>query len=278
MAPKRNIVWLASYPKSGNTWMRIFLANYLFNPDTPMPINQVHRIGIGDAVPKTYAKVADRPIDPSDPRQTVALRPRVLASIAGNNADINFVKTHNARTKAFGVDLIPAHLTHSAIYIMRHPLDVACSFARHYAQTIEETIAAFDRADHSIIGDSNSVPQFLGSWAEHVRGWTRHRDFPVLLLRYEDLLARPHEEFARVVQHIGAPMDEERLDRAVRFSSFDEVSAQEAKHGFIERSPGSERFFHSGGSGAWRDTVPDALASRFAAANAKAMSLRGYAA
>ena len=53
---KQSIIWLASYPKSGNTWTRMFLANYLVNGDHPVPITQVHRFGMGDAITKTYAK------------------------------------------------------------------------------------------------------------------------------------------------------------------------------------------------------------------------------
>ena len=52
---KKSIVWLASYPKSGNTWTRIFLANYLMNADSPVPINEVHRFGMGDSITRTYA-------------------------------------------------------------------------------------------------------------------------------------------------------------------------------------------------------------------------------
>ena len=59
--PRKTIVWIASYPKSGNTWTRIFLANYLFDRKTPMPINQVHRLGMGDSIEKMYRMAADSP-------------------------------------------------------------------------------------------------------------------------------------------------------------------------------------------------------------------------
>ncbi|MEL7174764.1 MAG: hypothetical protein AAFN05_17580, partial [Pseudomonadota bacterium] len=93
-AAKKALYWLASYPKSGNTWTRIFLANYLFDRKTPMPINQVHRIGMGDAIPKAYAPFAVRPFNPADQLQALEIRPRFLNSLASGDADLMFVKTH----------------------------------------------------------------------------------------------------------------------------------------------------------------------------------------
>ncbi|MEL6197190.1 MAG: sulfotransferase domain-containing protein [Pseudomonadota bacterium] len=275
--PKKNLVWLASFPKSGNTWTRVFLANYLLNRETPMPINEVHRLGMGDSVPAAYAKIsAPVPFDPTSLEQSLALRPRMLAAIAANGADVNFVKTHNANERAFGQALVPKAMTKSAVYIVRHPLDVACSYARHYGMTVEKAVKAMNRPDNIILGDPGNVPQYLGSWAGHVRSWTRHRDFPVLLLRYEDMIEDPETAFGRLLTHIGVPPDAERLTRAIGFSSFDEVARQEREGGFVEKSQHGDRFFHSGGSGKWRDQVPDAVAAQFAEANAKAMKARGY--
>ena len=103
MSAPKSIIWLASYPKSGNTWTRIFLANYLMNSDKPVPINQVHRFGMGDSIPRMYQMVAGRQIDVRDYQETLKLRDKVLAGIVANKADVNFVKTHNVRAEAFGV-------------------------------------------------------------------------------------------------------------------------------------------------------------------------------
>jgi hypothetical protein len=144
--------------------------------------------------------------------------------------------------------------------------------------TPEQALEAMGREDNTIVGNDASVPQYLGSWAGHVRGWTRHRDFPVVTLRYEDLLADPKSGFARVLKLIGLPLDEERLERAVRFSAFEELSRQESEGGFVEKSPSAERFFHAGGSGRWREALPAEAVAAFVAANRKAMDARGYAA
>lgn len=261
-APRKSIVWLASYPKSGNTWLRVFLANYLLDRKTPMPINEVHRIGMGDAVEKAYRMVAAGPFDVTDPRQAVALRPKVLRRVVANGAQVNFLKTHNCRSKAFGVELIPAPLTRSAIYILRNPLDMVLSYARHYGDTPEAAATAIGRADNTIAGGAGAVPQFLGSWSDHVRGWTRCRDFPVLVLRYEDMVADPEAAFARALEHIGVPPDADRLARAVRFSSFDELKRQEETSGFVERPAQGGPFFGVGQAGVWREKLAAEVAAR----------------
>ena len=273
---RKSIVWLASYPKSGNTWLRLFLANYLLNRETPLPINEVQRIGLGDALEPAYRAVAGRPFDVADPRQSLALRPRVLERIVANGAAVNFLKTHNCRAKAFGVELIPPQLTRSAIYIVRNPLDMVLSYARHYGHTPEFAAVAIGRSDNAVAGGGGTVAQYLGSWSDHVRGWAHCRDFPVLVLRYEDMTADPEAAFAGALEHIGVPVDADRLARAVRFSSFEELSRQEETGGFIERSAHGGRFFHSGRAGAWREALPAEAAERIRREHGRVMREFGY--
>ncbi len=276
MDHRKSIVWLASYPKSGNTWLRVFLANYLFNRTSPMPINEVHRIGLSDSGEGVYRRVARERFAIADYRKTLALRPEVLRRIVANGAQVNLIKTHNCRSKAFGVELIPAHLTRSAIYILRNPLDMVLSYARHYGQTPEFAAEAIGRSDNAVAGGHGSVTQFLGDWSDHVRGWTRCRDFPVLVLRYEDLTADAEAAFSRVLQHIGVPVDSERLARAVRLSSFEELRRQEEATGFVEQSAHGARFFHSGKSGAWRDALAPEAVDRIRRDHGRVMREFGY--
>ncbi|MEM9783750.1 MAG: sulfotransferase domain-containing protein, partial [Pseudomonadota bacterium] len=209
-------------------------------------------------------------------QRCLALRQRVLDAMAGSGAKVNFVKTHNARTKAFGIDLIPDHITRSAVYILRHPFDVAMSYARHYAVTPDQALQAMTKPTHVIAGDRAAVPQYLGVWAEHVRSWSRARGFPVLIIRYEDMLRDPRVVFAKVLEHLGFSVDVERLERAVVFSSFDELKRQEDATGFIEQSANGGAFFHSGGAGTWQGAIEAAAAARFSTAYAKTLTHHGY--
>lgn len=273
---KKSIVWLASYPKSGNTWTRIFLANYLTNAKDPVPINQVHKFGMGDSIPKTYRMVGGANVDTMNVNVTLGLRDRVLQGIVANNADVNLVKTHNINKPALGTDLIPAKFTRSAIYIMRNPLDLVLSYARHYGMSIDDTVTAISHPDHVNQPDETTVFQFLGSWSDHVESWTKATPFPTCVLRYEDMLTDPHGAFTKVLQNIGVPVEPERLDRAVKHSSFKEVSRQEKKDGFAERSRHSERFFSKGTSDNWKTELTEEQVSKIRKAHRKVMKKHGY--
>ncbi|MEM7597098.1 MAG: sulfotransferase domain-containing protein [Pseudomonadota bacterium] len=273
---KKSIIWLASYPKSGNTWTRIFLANYLMNADHPVPINQVHRFGMGDTITKTYQMVAGGPFDLQNHDVILKLRDRVLRGIVGNNADVNFVKTHNIRSKAFGVDLIPPQFTRSAVYIMRDPRDVVLSYARHFGMTHAQTVEAVSSKDNTTVSDQSTVFQYLGSWSEHVNSWTKNKVFPTLVLRYEDLQTKPEESFSSLLKHIGIPVDEKRLDKAIGFSSFKELSKQESEDGFAEASVKSDAFFSKGTSGQWVDELDADLALETRKKHEAVMKKFGY--
>ncbi|MFU1478869.1 sulfotransferase domain-containing protein [Roseovarius sp. C7] len=275
---KKSIVWLASYPKSGNTWTRIFLANYLANRDTPLSINQAHRFCMGDTIAKTYAMVAGGPVETTNLDQMLGLRPRVLQSIVANNADVNFVKTHNINGTAdarFG-PLIPDQLTRSAIYIMRNPLDMVLSYARHYGMTHTDAVEHVCHKDNANQPDAQTVAQYLGSWSDHVQSWADKPKFPTLVLRYEDMLDDPTAEFTKVLNHIGIPVDADRLARAIKFASFKELAKQEETGGFVEKPAQAEKFFARGEKGQWQSELAPELVTKMRRAHKKTMKQYGY--
>ena len=271
---KRNIVWLASYPKSGNTWVRLFLANYLLNRDAPVSINEIHRIALGDSLLAAYQRVARRQIDARDERAVLDLRKRVLIGLSGD-ADISLVKTHNQNTVVGGYRLIAPELTRLAVYIVRNPLDMLISYAHHYGMSCKLTAEAISAPGNHIVADANNVVQYLGTWSDHVRGWRNTRDFPVMTMRYEDMIERPLDEFRRLLSRMKVPIDDDRLERAIRFSSFDEARGQEDDGGFRERSRHAERFFRAGTAGQWRD-LPSEVVDRVVECHQPAMKQLGY--
>ena len=273
---RKNLVWLASYPKSGNTWLRIFLGNYLRNQQTPMPINQVHRLGATDAAVETYRRVAKGGFNAADPLQALQLRGPVLKWLASNDADVIFVKTHAIKSTLFEVEMIPAALSRSAIYILRNPLDMVVSYARHFDRTPEQAAAAVSRAGTVIAANEKSVKQYIGNWSDHVTSWTTARDLPVLVLRYEDMQGDPQAAFRKVLKHIGVPVDNRQLERAVHFSAFDEMQKQEAADDFLEHANKRERFFHTGRSGQWQGVLPEATIAMIHAEHGDVMRSFGY--
>ena len=70
----KSLLWLASYPKSGNTWLRAFLSNYIWDPAEPVPVNDLGKLGTTDSATEFYMKLARGRLDVSSPVQTTSLR------------------------------------------------------------------------------------------------------------------------------------------------------------------------------------------------------------
>jgi hypothetical protein len=207
-----------------------------------------------------YHAVAGRKLDLNRVALTLQYRHKVLRGIVNNNADINLVKTHNARVTAYEVELIPEKFTRASIYIMRNPLDMVLSYARHYRMTHEVAVERITHPENANLPVETSVADFLGTWEGHVRSWVKYAPWPQLVLRYEDLLEDPETHFSKALELIGVPVDPERLQRAIRFSSFDELSRQEEQSGFIEKPKESEKFFGKGQKDQWKTDLDPALA------------------
>jgi len=272
----KNIVWLASYPKSGNTWLRLFLANYLSGQAQPVPINKIDRFSTGDSVVNLYKSVIGANFDSGDDHASLLGREPVLRRLSENGADVNLVKTHNRNGRVQQVRLIPPQLTRRAIYILRNPLDMLVSYADHYG--VDPTRAVREIADenNTVLPSTVTVRQFTGNWSKHVASWTGSTKFPVTVMRYEDILADPGKAFATVIRDIGAPVDQARVDAAIAAASFDEASKQEADQGFIERSPSSRRFFRSGRSGEGRAKLSPEIIDRVTTDHGDMMTKFGY--
>lgn len=271
------LAWIASYPKSGNTWMRLFLANYLVGGQSPLPINQVHRFICFDATAQIYESAGLPAFDPVTQAEAGwAGRGQMLHWIA-SRADLTFIKTHMPRGEFLGQQLIPNALTRAALYIVRDPRDVAVSYSRHFGTTPERAAAVLGERDTVVRPNAKSIAQPIGDWSGHAAGWTRpEASAPALWIRYEDMLARPDETFAQTVRHFGLPVDDSRLRRAIAFSSFEELQRQEALSGFKEHPKLRQPFFHTGEVGQWTNLLPTDAARRIETEHAEQMERFGY--
>lgn len=272
----RRIVWVASYPKSGNTWARAILANYLANAATPLTLDEMTKYSTGDAIARFYDKAAGMTVDRQNFPLVLSLRDRVLQGIVAGGADAYLVKTHSARTAYLGVDLIPPRLSRSAIYILRNPLDMVVSSARHYGVSLERAVEIIGTHNKVLAPSDKVMPVLQGSWSEHVQSWTSFAGFPVVVLKYEDMLAHPHDSFGKMLMHLGIPIDQERLDKAIRFSSFKELKKQEKKTGFVEKPKHAKSFFASGKSDQWKSALSPDLVERIWSDHGDTMKQFGY--
>lgn len=276
----RKIVWLASYPKSGNTWFRVFLSNLLSESDQPADINNLHATPIASSRElfdeATGLSSAELTLDEID-----ILRPGVYSYAARNSKEILFQKVHDAwLLTSTGKAMFNLDVTRAVIYFIRNPLDVAISFSNHLNKSLEQTVGVM--ADNSYAFNSSQnklhiqLRQRLLSWSNHVKSWVDESDLPVLVIRYEDMKSDPFNTFSKAIDFIGISKSEQSIRRAIQFSDFKEIQKQEAEKGFKEKPAKVKTFFRKGIAGAWKDEMPEDLVKQICTDHAEIMKRFGY--
>jgi len=271
-----NIVWLASYPKSGNTWVRAFLANLVANRADPVPLDELARYAEDEANPELFSMLAGKPSTQLDIGEIAELRPQVHAAIAQRAQGTRFVKTHNMAGSFDGHPLHNWQVSAGAVCVVRNPLDVAVSMTHHFGLTIDEAIERLGDENVATVNDALFVSQVLGSWSMHVKGWADMANASVLVLRYEDLLDKPAKQFAKIAKLVGLGQDRNRVERAMKHAGFQSLSSMEKKHGFVEASDKGARFFRKGRVNEWRETLGREHAQRVIDAHREQMQRFGY--
>ncbi len=256
------IVWIASHPKSGNTWVRIFLANLLAKRRTPIDITAAKQYCASEANPNWYRPLSPKPLAELTDAEIAALRPCVQAHIARTAKRFTLLKTHSFLGIYRDHPLISMEATAGAIYIVRDPRDVAISAMSNFGLSLDETISAMTRPVHSGSPAEVQIYEVSESWSNHIKSWTQIPNPRMLVVRYEDMLARPRKTFGAIPRVLDLDGDPELVKRAIKFSSFKDVSAQERAGGFTERSKHADRFFVSGRGGGWRKTLTPAQAKQ----------------
>jgi hypothetical protein len=276
----RRINWLASYPKSGNTWFRVFLINLLRDKDEPADINELPEITVASSRRLFDDNVG---IESSDLThdEVDRLRPDLYRQLSDDAADPFFLKIHDAYSLVEdGVPLVPVDATRRVLYFIRNPLDIAVSFAHHSGVDIEEAIRRINDESFCFCDEPDrlgiQLRQRLSSWSGHVRGWTEAPDLELYVMRYEDMSACPADTFAEALRFVGIEASSARLEKALRFSDFNELRRQEQGSGFAEKPASCPSFFHRGGAGAWKQALDNRQAQRIIDTHGSAMERFGY--
>lgn len=271
------LIWLASYPKSGNTWMRSFLHNLFRNSQEPVDINEITDFCIGDSGAHWYTRRAGgKAVKDMTPEEINRLRPLVHRDFTTVFPDSVFVKTHNYLGEWGGVPLHTMDVTAGGIYVLRNPLDVVISVSHHFGETIDEAVEHLANDAMVTGGNESHVLEVHRSWSTHVKSWTEHPSPQLLVLRYEDLLHKPRKHFKQVANFLGLKPSAERLERAIRNSSFKTLKAIEEKKGFKERSKKAESFFREGRAEQWREVLTPDQVRRIIADHYVQMERFGY--
>ena len=271
------IVWLASYPKSGNTWLRAVLTHYLRNGGERGPKGECgsHGERVSHGEPASINTLLGRPLasdrktfdelvelDSSDltPDEVLHYQPSFRESLAEALPPPAFVKTHDAYLRLPGGGMLfPKAATAGVIYLVRNPLDVAVSYAHHLNRSIDDTVAWM--ADQSACEGSvphrltTRLPEPLTTWSGHVSSWLDQTELPLHVARYEDLLEDSLAGFGAIVRFAGLDRDGARLARAVARAAFPRLRAEEEAFGFIDKQPTAPSFFRAGVAGSWRSAL-----------------------
>jgi len=276
----KTLVWLASYPKSGNTWVRLFLTAYCAHDHCELDINDID-VSLHAGNRDLFDRVIGLEASELTPAEIDRYRPAVYRQLAIEAEEPLFLKVHDCwRHNADDAAIFPGEATAAAIYIVRDPRGVAPSFASHYNLSLDAAIERMAKVEFGIAARtdrlSSQIHQRIGSWSQHVTSWLDQGELPIHLVRYEDLHAAPEETFARILQAAGLAMEPDRLAAALASSRFERLQAQEVQTGFKERRAGSPAFFRRGQAESWREELTEAQVERIIAVHGSVMQRLGY--
>ena len=232
------IIWLASYPKSGNTWLRSLIASYFYSNNGSFNFKLLDNI---DQFPSPqFFKNYEDPL--SEPEATSNFWINEQEKI-NKEKKIRFLKTHNALCKINSNSFTDEKNTIGAIYIVRDPRNLITSLAHHYQIDQNEAFNFMVNKKKALIEKSNN--KFVGfvpilSWDLHLESWINCKKFPILVIRYEDLLTSAFDTFKKVITFINMlspisnKLDEIKISQSINSCSFDKLEKLEKNNGFHE--------------------------------------------
>ena len=250
--------YLASYPKSGNTWCRAFVSELIRLKNCDSSLEQT--LSLNKDL-NTGSSIASRTwIDDQLGFSSSDLRMEELAKFRNKiglqrffyDENSIFYKVHDAFLNPYTKNLPAINLRgcRGAVYITRNPFDITVSLSSFFSWTLEETVN-FIIDDNSKLGNEFSggpmVNQFLGNWENHVLGWLNQKNIPVLKIRYEDLINEPRKSFSSIATFLKFDLENKILEKILKNISFESMKEKEKKEGgFCESPPKCSQFFRKG--------------------------------
>lgn len=278
MNASKGIVWLSSYPKSGNTWFRIFLANLInLKKNHTIGLNEVdylindhittNRTWVNEVCGFNTAWLTDDELD--------VLLPTLYIWYNEQQTETTYHKIHRAYSYTDDHQpLIPLNKCLGAIYFIRNPLDISISLANHFDCSVDDAIQMM--GDGSFALYHYPLRQLLFSWSMHVESWLSSRADNLLLLRYEDMLMKPLETFSKAAYFLKIEATKTVISQAISYSSFDTLKAFENTIGFSDKPPKLNHFFRKGIAGDWKTTLTENQIQRIITDHGETMKKFGY--
>ena len=258
------IFWIASYPKSGNTWLRTLISAYYYSKDGIFNQNILKNIG---QFPEKRHFV-DFNYNPENVTDTAKFWIKSQEKI-NKDKKIRFFKTHNTFGKVNNCDFTNKDNSAGCIYIVRDPRNVITSLENHYEMNHEEALKWITNLNkyiydvHKIKEDGYSNFQFISSWNMNYKSWNIQKKIPIKIIKYEDLLKETFIVFKDIVEFVNKTLnikekiDIDKLKNSVNSTNFNKLKNDEKNNGFIEAvlSKKNEEkipFFNLGPDNDWR--------------------------
>ena len=259
------IIWIASYPKSGNTWVRSLLAAYLYTKDGNFNFELLRKIRQFPS--KSFFKyfLTDFTNIKNVSDYWIAAQDRINLF----NQGYNFMKTHSALCTLENNSFTNKKNTKAAIYIVRDPRNLITSFKHHFSMTTEQALSFISNKQNMLVesdwgGEDFGIATILGSWSEHYKSWKNLKFAPVLIIKYEDLLKDTKKEFNKILDFLNKlikiEIDEKRISRVINSCNFKSLEQKEEKEGFFEsvyskKNNKKLKFFYLGKKNNWKSLL-----------------------
>jgi len=277
------IIWLASYPKSGNTWVRYFLASLIYSNQGK---NGLDKLGYIMQYPKRdqFEKLVSNLDDFNQ------IKKNWINSQIKINSDnkVKIFKTHHILCSLGDDNFTDEKNTLGAIYIVRDPRNVISSILYHFNLSSTEEALNFIMEEKKFIGNMKNKINYplhtlIGSWKSNYNSWKNiGKNF--LLVKYEDLILSPNTEFRNIANYIsniiGIKFSEEQIKNSIEESSFKNLRNIEDKNGFIESIEDPEnkkkKFFNLGPNNNWKKNLEKKFIDRIEKSFNDEMKELGY--
>ena len=266
------IIWLASYPKSGNTWVRSFLNSLLFTKDGNANLQTIKNIYQFPVRSQFGNLIHDQ--NKIDNLKLLSENWIPIQKKLNEDKKIRFIKTHHALCKVEGNSFTDSDNTHGVIYIVRDPRNVITSIKHHYSKSSYEDSLKFMLNENKILGRDlrykqdtyldQDIVTLTSSWKTNYNSWKNFKK-NYLLIKYEDLLEDESKEFNKIIEYLSTILstnfEKEKIDKAINTNNFNNLQKIENTEGFEEsvkdnKTGKTKAFFNLGPRNNWQKLLP----------------------
>jgi len=257
------IIWIASYPKSGNTYLRSFLASYYYSNNGKFDFEQLLKI-------HQFPNIKFSKIKPTL-KEEASKYWIFNQNNFFNKTRLNFVKTHNCLLPFQGNEFTSSNETLGGIYIVRDPRNVITSITHHYSINYEKALDYMLDDDCSLLEKSfdqdYSNFTYLNSWSNHYKSWKNNKIFEILFIKYEDFEKNKEDTFKKIILFVekitkkNSKLNEKKFLNSVKSTNFSNLKNKELNEGFEESVYSNKtgkkiNFFNLGFSNRWQKLLP----------------------